>query len=205
MIKKITALSLILLIQFTTLAASAKTIRVKSLTDFDSLNPPKYYSVEVLDAFYVQTENAYLQPGYILNGYIAQVIPPKRLKQDATFVYVPTVYMDTNNKSHPLKTVVGARTTKVNTTELVVSSALALTVGIVPALLAVPGFFAAEGACKAKDGEKVKASVGNAYKKSFLSLGEKGKNIHIKRNEEFLLNIALINSQEPNYSYSQSK
>lgn len=205
MIKKFIALFLIIIINSSVLTASAKTIRVKSLTDFDSLKPPRHYSVEVIDPFYVETENVYLNPGYILNGYIAQVIPPKRLKQDATFVYVPTAYMDSNNKSHPLSTVVGARTTKFNTTELVVSSALAMTIGLVPALLAVPGFFAAEGAIKANDGNRTKTSIDNAYNKSFLSLWEKGGNLHISRNEIFLLNIALIKSQEPNYSYTTGR
>lgn len=203
--KKFIALFLVLLIQFSALTACAKTIRVKSLTDFDSINPPKNYSVEVLDPYYVETENVYLNPGYILNGYIAQVIPPKRLKQDASFVYVPTTYMDSNNVAHPLKTVVGARTTKFNSTELVVSSALTMTIGLVPALLAIPGFFAAEGAIKAKDGNRTKASIDGAYNNSVLSYWQKGKNLHIQRNEDFLLNIALIKSQEPNYSYTQAK
>lgn len=205
MLKKFISIFLVIIIQSIYLAAEAKTIKVKALSDFNSLNPPKYYKVQMLEPFYVETENIQLNAGYILDGYIAKVIPPKRLKQDATFIFVPTKYLDSNKNIHYIKTLVGARTTKIDAKNLVISSALVFTVGIVPALLAIPGFFAAEGAIKAKDGEKTKASIDNAYEKSYLSIGEKGNDLHILKNEVFLLNLAVINSQEPNYSYSPAK
>ena len=202
MLKKFIAIFLLLIIQSVYLVAEAKTVRVRALANFSSQNPPKYYRVEMLEPFYVETENVQLEAGYILDGYIAKVIPPKRLKQDATFVYVPTKYTNLNKQSRSLSTLVGARTTKFDAKDLVISSALVLTIGVVPALLAIPGFFAAEGAIKAKDGEKTKASIDNAYEKSYLSIGEKGNDLHILKNEEFLLNLAVIKSQEPNYSFS---
>ncbi len=80
-----------------------------------------------------------------------------------------------------------------------------LTIGVVPALLAVTGFFAAEGAIKDNSGNRLKASADNAYNKTFLSLGEKGNDLHINKYEQFLLNIVIIKSQEPNYSYTPAK
>ncbi|MBR1681396.1 hypothetical protein IJ707_06380 [bacterium] len=205
MLKKIISILLIFFIQSFYLIADAKTVKVKALADFNSLNPPKYFKVEMLEPFFVETENINLEAGGVLDGYIAKVIPPKRLKQDATFVYVPTSYIDLNNTPHTLNTLVGARTPKIDAKDLVISSALVLTIGVVPTLLAIPGFFAAEGAFKAKDGDRTKSSINNAYEKSYLSIGEKGNNLHILKNEEFLLNLAVIKSQEPNYSYSPVK
>lgn len=205
MFKKTVAIFLILVLQSFWLAAQAKTVRVKALAEFNSNKPPKTLKVQMLESFYAETENIYLLKGYILDGNIDRVIPPKRMKQDATFIYVPTKYIDYNKKSHKLTTLVGARTTKVETKDLVISSALMLTIGLVPTLLAIPGFFAAQGAVKADDGERAKSSIDNAYKKSYLSIGEKGKALHIHKNEEFLLNLAVIKSQEPNYEYKSTK
>ena len=205
MLKKIIALFLIILLQSCTLSTYARTVKVMALNSFDSLNPPKNFKVKLLEPFYIEQDNLNLYENYILDGYIDGVIPPKRLKQDATFVFVPTNYIDNENQAHKISDIMGVHTTKINKTDLVVGSALILTLGAIPALLTVTGFFAAEGAIKDDTGNRLKASANNAYNKSFLSLGEKGKDLYINKYETFLLNIAVINNQEPNYSYTPAK
>lgn len=205
MFKKIFTVLLIIFLQSFSLSAYAKTVKVIALNSFDSQNPPKYFKVKLLEPFYIEQDNLTLEENFILDGYIDSVIPPKRLKQDATFVYVPTKYLDNNNQPHKISDIIGTHSTKINTTDLFVSSALMLTIGVVPALLAVTGFFAAEGAIKDNSGNRLKASADNAYNKTFLSLGEKGNDLHINKYEQFLLNIVIIKSQEPNYSYTPAK
>lgn len=203
--KKYIALFLIFLLQGLYLPAYAKTAKVMALNSFDSLNPPKYFKVQLLEPFYINQDNLILDQNFILDGYIDSVIPPKRLKQDATFVYVPTKYTDNNNQIHAISDIIATHATKINKTDLVVSSALILTIGLVPALLGVTGFFAAEGAIKNTEGNRLKSSTDNAYNKTFLSIGEKGNNLKINKGEQFLLNIIVIRSQEPNYSYTPAK
>lgn len=199
--KKFIVILLIFIIQ-SFYAAEAKTIKVKSLVPFDSTKPPVSYKVELLEPFFIEPENLYLYKGYILNGYIDRIITPKRLKQDATFIYVPTEYSDLNGNRGKIKNLVGARTTNVDKRDLVIGSALMLTIGAIPAILTYTGYYAAEGAIKNKEQNKVKSSIDNVYEKTCLSLGEKGKDLHISKNEEFLLNLAIIKSQEPNYTFT---
>lgn len=205
MLKKIFISFLILTLQSFSLTAFSKTVKVMALNSFSSQNPPKYFKVQLMEPFYIKQDNLTLEEKFILDGYIESVIPPKRLKQDATFIYVPTKYTDNNNIAHSISDIIGTHSTKINKTDLVVSSALILTMGVVPALLAVTGIFAAEGAIKDTDGNRLKSSADNAYNKSFLSLGKKGDELYIEKYEKFLLNIVIIKSQEPNYSYSPAK
>jgi len=203
MIKRIFSLFLILALQGFYLLTYAKTVKVTALNDFSSLNPPYNFNVRIDEDFTSETLNLYTD--YVLHGYIYKVIPPKRLKQDANFIYVPTSYTDNKNYTHNLQNVVATHSNTVNKAEIVVGSALVLTIGLIPTLLATTGFFAAEGALKDNSGDIIKSSVNNAYDKSCLSMVKKGNDLIINKNQEFLLNIAVIKNQEPNYSYTPAK
>ncbi len=204
MIKKILSVFLAVILQSFFLLADAKTVKVIALDDFYSVKPPYNFNVKLVEPLQI-SDTRVLYPSIILSGYIYKTIPPKRLKQDANFVFIPTSYIDSQNKSNSINNIVATYSNKVNKTELVVSSALVFTFGLIPALLATTGFFAAEGAINDKTGDKLSSSVNNAYDKSFLSLGEKGKELYIRKNQEFLLNIAIIREQAPNYSYTQGR
>lgn len=198
MIKKFLALFLIILLQSNFSFAFAKSIKVTALQVFDSLNPPKNFKVK-LDENLNLSEEKTLYKNYILSGYIYTVIPPKRLKQDASFIFIPTEYTDFFNNIYPLNNVVCKYTTKFELKDFTINSALILGFGAVPGLLAAAGYYAAEGAIKNQDGNRFKSSTTEAYEKSYLSLGEKGNNLHIDKNQNFLLNIVVIKNQEPNY------
>ena len=119
MFKKIFTVLLIIFLQSFSLSAYAKTVKVIALNSFDSQNPPKYFKVKLLEPFYIEQDNLTLEENFILDGYIDSVIPPKRLKQDATFVYVPTKYLDNNNQPHKISDIIGTHSTKINTTGVV--------------------------------------------------------------------------------------
>lgn len=204
MFKKIISLFLIILMQSFYYISEAKTVKVTALNEFSSINPPHNFSVRLEEPLQI-SETSVITANSTLNGYIYEVIPPKRLKQDANFVFIPTKYTTIQKQSFDVNNLVATHTTKINKAELVVSSALVFTVGLIPALLATTGFFAAEGAIKDKSGNKVEASVNSAYEKSYLSIGKKGNELLIKKNQEFLLNVAIIKEQAPNYTYSEVK
>jgi len=204
MFKRLILLFLISLLQFSYLYCEAKTVKVTALNEFSSINPPQNFNV-ILDEPLQTSQTSIIPEKSILSGYIYKVIPPKRLKQDANFVFIPTKYITPQKQSIAINNIVATHTTKINKTELVVSSALVFTVGLIPALIATTGFFAAEGALKDKTGNKVEASVNSAYEKSYLSFGKKGNELLIKKNQDFLLNIAIIKEQAPNYTYTNTK
>ena len=182
----------------------AKTVKVSALNEFNSLNPPYNFSVQLEEPLQI-SDTSDIPEKSILSGYIYKVIPPKRLKQDANFVFIPTKYTNTLKQSFNINNMVATHATKINKAELVVSSTLVFAVGLIPALIATTGFFAVEGAIKDKSGNKVEASVNSAYEKSYLSLGKKGNDLFIKKNQKFLLNIAIIKEQAPNYTYTEGK
>ena len=204
MVKKILIVFLAIIIQNFYCFAYAKTVKVTALTDYNSKKPPYSFKVRLDEPIFL-SDNKIIYTDYILNGYIYKNIPPKRLKQDANFIFIPTSYTDTNNVSTGVDNIVATRATTINKTELVVSSALVFTIGLIPALIATTGFFAAEGALQDKSGDKLSSSVNSAYEKSYLSIGKKGNELFIKKNQEFLLNIAIIKEQAPNYSFSPAK
>ncbi len=201
MFKKILVLFLIIIFQSNILLAYAKKVEVKALLPFDSLNPPKNFSVMLNEDFEV-SEVKTLYKYYTLNGYIYEVIPPKRLKQSASFIFIPTSYTDFSHKTYPLTNVVSKYTTKFALKSFTITSALILAVGLVPAIVVSTGYFAVDGAMKNNDGNRLKSSATEVYDKSYLSMGEKGKNLHISKNQDFLLDIVVIKQQEPNYEYS---
>ena len=55
---------------------------------------------------------------------------------------------------------------------------------------------------KNNDENRLKSSANEVYNKSYLSMGEKGKNLFIYKNQDFLLDIIVIKQQEPNYEYT---
>lgn len=202
--KKLLILFLILFIQFFYTNCKAKTIKVVALENFDSLNPPKNFSVNLDETFKLSEEKS-LYKYYTLKGYIYEVIPPKRLKQNASFIFIPTSYTDYSNKTHELTNVVSKYTTKFAIKDFSINSALLLTIGAVPTIAATTGYFAVEGAIKNEKGNRLKSSTTNAYEKSYLSLGKKGKPLKIKKNQPFLLDIIVIKEHAPNYEIKQTK
>ncbi len=201
MLKKILVLFLIIAFQSNMLLAYAKKVEVKALQPFDSLHPPKNFSVMLNEDFNI-SEIKTLYKYYTLNGYIYEVIPPKRMKQSASFIFIPTSYTDFAHKTYPLTNVVSKYTTKFALTSFTVTSALILAVGLVPALVVSTGYFAVDGAMKNNDGNRLKSSATEVYDNSYLSMGEKGKNLYIYKNQDFLLDIVVIKQQEPNYEYT---
>ena len=184
-------------------SAFAKKVKVQAVTPFDSNNPPHNFTVRLQDA--IINDSLFLYKGTVINRYIYQTIPPKRLKQSASFIYIPTNYVDVNGQKQPITNVVTQYTTKFRPKETI-TNALYL-FGGVPVALATAGFYAAQGAMEEKNStnkkDTLKASAENVYANSPLSLIEKGDYLKINRNQEFLLNFVFIKNEAPNYDYQE--
>ena len=184
-------------------SAFAKKVKVQAVTPFDSNNPPHNFTVKLQEPIINNTLSMY--KGTVINGYIYQTIPPKRLKQNASFIYIPTNYIDQNGQKQPITDIVTQYTTKFRPEETI-TNALYL-FGGVPVALATAGFYAAQGAIEDKNAtnkkETLKASAENVYENSPLSLIEKGDYLKINRNQEFLLNFIFVKNEAPNYDYQE--
>lgn len=183
--------------------AFAKKVKVQAVTPFDSNNPPHNFTVRLQDP--IINDALFLYKGTIISGYIYQTIPPKRLKQSASFIYIPTNYVDTNGQKQHLTNIVTQYTTKFRPKETI-TNALYLFGGI-PVALATAGFYAAQGAMEDKNSinkkDTLKASAENVYVNSPLSLIEKGDYLKINKDQEFLLNFIFIKNEAPNYDYQK--
>ncbi len=184
-------------------SAFAKKVKVQAVTPFDSNNPPHNFTVRLQDA--IINNSLFLYKGTVINGYIYQTIPPKRLKQSASFIYIPTSYVNINGQKQPITNVVTQYTTKFRPKETI-TNALYL-FGGVPVALATAGFYAAQGAMEDQNStnkkDTLKASAENVYVNSPLSIIEKGDYLKINRNQEFLLNFVFIKNEAPNYDYQE--
>lgn len=179
----------------------AKTIPVQALEDFSTENPPKNYSVKVLDEL-VLDENTSLKQDDILEGKIIDVKNPKRLKQNAKFTFVPEV-IKTNGKTIELKGYYPAKyTTKLNKGQMAKSAALGVGNYFVKGLSM--GYSAIEGAVKNEQDNRFKSGAVSLYESSPFSYVEKGKEIVIAKEQVFLLNFKVKDAEDlPNYEYEE--
>ncbi len=180
----------------------AKTIPVQALENFSTDNPPKTYSIKVLDDL-VLDENVTLKENDILEGKIVDIKDPKRLKRDATFTFVPEVLKTYTGQVVELKGYYPAKyTTKLNKKDIAKSAALSVGNHFVKGLSM--GYSAIEGAVKNEKDNRLKSSVNSLYESSPLSYVEKGHAIEIAKDQVFLLNFKAKDVEDiPNYEYEQ--
>ena len=88
----------VLSLLFLTNPVLAKNMKVEALSDFSTLNPPQTWQIRIVEPFV--TENGYyINSDSILEGRIEGVKNAKRLKQNASFVFIPEFLYDSKTKS----------------------------------------------------------------------------------------------------------
>ncbi len=77
----------LVLFGFFPMPVKAEKMLVNVMNDFSSHNPPKEYSIILPEAIQLK-EGQIIEKGSIIKGEILRVMEPKRLKQDAYFIFV---------------------------------------------------------------------------------------------------------------------
>lgn len=186
----------------------AKNVKVEALSDFSTANPPSVWSVKFIEDFV--TKDGYLvAKNSVVEGKIINVKAPKRLKQNATFRFVPQTFFDYKNGDTQVikKEFEGkyssisdldakklAKTGAITAGNMLIGSFVAPTVGLV------------EGVVKNENGNRAKSAVVGAYERTPLSYANKGKEIEIKKGQVFTMSFKLKGEPDeeenkPNYSY----
>jgi len=167
------------------LVAHSKTVFAQTLADFDSTNPPKEYSFRVIKDI-VFDDEIKLEENAILRGKIVKVIPPKRLKKDAYFVFKVKSFTVPSQDDKIIKVCHNPKSrTKVKPytpiNKVQVAGKIATTAaGIVVKGLS-EGVSFVEGVVQAKDGEnRLGAGAKNLYEDSPFSYCEKGEELCLK-------------------------
>lgn len=183
--KQILFIFFICLLLSNNICAQAKTIVAETLCDFDSMNPPKEFSVKIIEDTFLNDEFKF-EKDAVINGKITKVIPPKRLKQDACFVFKAKNYTipSQDNKIIKIKNTSKTRTKvkpyiPVDKTEMAEKAALAVAGTMVKGISVGINF--AKGVIKPSEGEnRLHSGVKNAYENSPLSYYEKGDDLVLK-------------------------
>lgn len=171
-----------------TTPAIAKNVQVEALSNFSTDNPPKYYSVKIIET--IPTEKGIIPAGSVLEGKIT-VKDAARLKRDASFTFVPI------NLTLPDGTYIKVKKNyKGKYSKQIDKGEIAKTVALSAGNLMVQGFStgyrAVEGAVKNEEGNRLKSSAVAVYESTPLSYIEKGDALEIKSGEYFYINFKSV-------------
>lgn len=202
--KKILLISTLLLI--TAQPLLAKNVKVEAMSDFSTLNPSKTWSVKIVEGFTTK-EGLNVKKGAIITGDIENVKDPARLKRNASFIFIPTYYNDIDGQVYIIKKdFSGKYSSKSDMTTGKMIKKGAITAGnhLINGAFG-PGIALIEGAVKNEKGNRAKSAVVSAYESTPLSYANKGKNIEVKKGQQFIMSFKELKTQEndePNYTYT---
>ena len=165
--------------------AMAKNVEVEALSDFSTDNPPKYYSVKIVEP--IVTEKGVVEAGSIVEGKIT-VKSAARLKRDASFYFTPTTLREPDGNVISIKHPYPGKYSKgLDKGELAKTAVLSAGNFMVKGFST--GYRAIEGAVKNEEGNRLKSSAVAVYESSPLSYVEKGDSLEIKAGERFYINF----------------
>lgn len=167
-------------------------LHVRALEDFSSLNPNKYFSVEVINDG--EIGDLKILKGDVINCTLEKIKNPTRAKQDAK------IFLKLNNYEdklgiHQFPTPLKAKYSKsaVNKEEIkkippkkvVIKTASTVGSHFIPGLSYGVSFV--DGFVENEENNRLKSAVKQVYDDSFISLVEKGSQVEIEAGDEFYL------------------
>ncbi len=165
--------------------AWAERLHVQSLSSFSTLEPPQYMVFKALNAIELSSD-VKLWGGYVVKAKISEIIPPKRLKRDASFRIIPVAYIDLDGNEYSInEEFVGKYSPKFELDKGELAKNAALSVGNYFFKGLSLGYHAVEGVVKNEEGNRAKSSVVSVYKNSPLSYVENGEQLEIKDGDLF--------------------
>lgn len=178
-------LTLGLVILLSVSPAWAERLHVQSLSSFTTAAPPQFMVFKALNAIEL-SPSVKLWGGYIVKARISEIIPPKRLKRNASFRIEPVAYIDLNGNEYSInEDFVGKYSPKFELDKGEIAKTAALSVGSYFFKGLSLGYHAVEGAVKNEEGNRAKSSVVSVYKNSPLSYVENGQQLEIKEGDLF--------------------
>lgn len=180
----------------------AQTIHVQAIQDFTTENPPKTFSVRLVENLIKSDESVIFNEGDVLEGIIT-VSAPKRLKRNAGFTFEPKYLISQDGAKSKIEGNYPAKfTTKLNKGEMAKSAVLVVGNHFVKGLST--GVAVVEGAIKNSEGNRFKSSAKSLYESTPISYIEKGKPVVLEKDGIFLLNFKTDDNLQdiPNYEYT---
>lgn len=182
-------LLLIFVIFFIPLCAEAKTIRALSLKPFSTAIPSSTFAVQIIQKETI-TKGTVLEPGTIILGIVLKVNSPKIGKQNGSFEFIPTEFIEkgvSQKIENPLITAKVMGYSPINPSQMTISVIKKIANFFLRGAITALDFI--DGAMEAQEGQRFKSGVIKAYKNSFLSYIEPGNELNIKRGDILILKI----------------
>ncbi len=186
-------------------SVSAKSIKVEAMSDFTTANPPETWKVKVVES--VTTKQGFdVTSGSVIEGRIDNVVNPKRLKQNAKFVFVPIKYYDVvDGKVYPIEqNFKGKYSPNTDTSIKSVAKSSAVMVGnhFADGLFG-PGVALVEGAIKNQEGNRAKSMAKSVYKALPISYIDKGNEIVVNKGQVFIIKFKSLKDDEDDFDNAE--
>ena len=155
----------------------------KALEDFATANPTETIKIQAIRDFEISKDNI-INKNSIIEGSVT-VKPRKRLKRNATFTFYPSSYTYENERTEIKDNIKGKYIKTPDTKNMAKSAALKIGSKFIPGVSA--GYYLVNGAVNNEEGNRAKSAVYSLYENSPLSLWKMGKDIEIKKDDNFYL------------------
>ncbi len=185
--------SLIMLAMLMILApvTQARVIKVAAESNFTTAEPPETWKVSLAED--VETKDGHiLKAGSIIEGKITDVVQPKRLKRDASFVFVPIAFYDLEGKKYDIDYHIEGKfdmLTKIEAKKLIKTGVL--TAGNMVVQGISPCYQVVEGIYKNEEGNRLKSGAVAAIDATPLSYYKYGNDLVFKKGQVFKMNMIV--------------
>ena len=171
--------------------ATAKMIRVEAGSDFSTANPPSTWKVYVAEDTKLKSGQV-IKAGAAFEGTITDVVSPKRLKRDASFVFTPINFYDIHGNKYEIKYNVKAKynfVAKLKAKEVAKKGVLTAGNFVIPGL----GYAVqtAEGVYKNEKDNRIKSGATALVDSTPISLYKEGREIEFKKGDVFKMSFKL--------------
>ena len=173
--------------------AMAENVKVEAMSDFTTANPPSTWNLKIVEGFTTKA-GFEVAKGSVITGKITDVTNPKRLKQDASFKFIPVSFYDakTGETYQVKKDLVGKYNSlgDIKAGDIVEKGAIAAGNHFISCTIG-PGVALVKGVVKNEEGNRVKSAAVSVYESTPLSYVSKGKEREIKQGQQFTMNFTF--------------
>lgn len=187
---------LILLVLFCSINISfAKNVKVRPMTDFTTENPPKVWSLVVAEEFTTK-DGFVVKEGSVIEGKITKLKQPKRMKRDASFVFVPVRFYD-GSVDKNIENFEGKFSSIHNMDKKDLAKSGVVFVGnqLIDSTFG-PGVALIEGAIKNEEGNRFKSAGVSLYESTPLSYANKGEHLTFKKDVVFVMSFKKLDEED---------
>lgn len=177
---------------FIQLCVEAKTLRVLSLEPFSTAIPSSTFAVQVIQKETL-AKGIILEQGTIIFGVVLKINSPTIGKRNGSFEFVPTEIIEKGVLRKLETPVISAKVmgySPIHPSELTINITKKVANFFLRGAITALDFI--NGAMEAPEGQRFKTGVLNAYKNSFFSYIEPGKELNVKRGDIIILKIKTI-------------